>query len=51
VLHYNLDKGLLAAGSVEHRFGGGRMVEPTRLIVGDGLLSRSTESACRMRKS
>ena len=35
VLHYNLDKALLAAGSVEHRFGGGRMVEPMRLVLGD----------------
>lgn len=35
VLHFNLDKGLLAAGSVEHRFGGGRVLEPMRLIVGD----------------
>ncbi len=35
VLHYNLDKGLLAAGSVEHRFGGGHMQQPMRLIVGD----------------
>lgn len=35
ILHFNLDKGLLAAGSVEHRFGGGRVLEPMRLIVGD----------------
>jgi S-adenosylmethionine synthetase len=35
VLHYNMDKGLLAAGSVEHRFGGGQMLRPMRLIIGD----------------
>ncbi len=35
VLHYNLDKGLLVAGSVDHRFGGGHLVEPMRLVVGD----------------
>lgn len=35
VLHFNLDKGLLAAGSAERWFGGGRVVEPMRLIFGD----------------
>jgi S-adenosylmethionine synthetase len=30
-----LDKGLLIAGSVEHKFGGGSIVEPMRLIIGD----------------
>jgi S-adenosylmethionine synthetase len=35
VLHYNCDKGLLVAGQVERRYGGGRVIEPMRLIVGD----------------
>lgn len=35
ILHHNIDKGLLVAGSVERRFGGGRVVEPMRLIFGD----------------
>lgn len=35
VLHFNLDKGLLAAGSAERWFGGGRLVEPMRLVFGD----------------
>jgi S-adenosylmethionine synthetase len=35
ILHHNLDKGLLVGGSVERRFGGGRVVEPMRLILGD----------------
>jgi len=35
VLHFNLDKGLLAAGSTERWFGGGRLVAPMRLIFGD----------------
>jgi len=35
ILHYNCDKGLLVAGQVEHRFGGGRVIEPMRLIIGD----------------
>jgi S-adenosylmethionine synthetase len=35
VLHYNCDKGLLVAGQVERRFGGGRVIEPMRLIIGD----------------
>lgn len=35
VLHHNIDKGLLIAGSVERKLGGGRVVEPMRLIIGD----------------
>jgi S-adenosylmethionine synthetase len=35
ILHYNCDKGMLAAGRVETRFGGGRVLEPMRLIIGD----------------
>jgi S-adenosylmethionine synthetase len=35
IAHFNLDKGLLAAGSAERRFGGGRIVAPMRLIFGD----------------
>jgi S-adenosylmethionine synthetase len=35
VLHYNCDKGFLIAGQVERRFGGGRVIEPMRLVIGD----------------
>lgn len=35
VLHHNIDKGLLIAGKVEHKFGGGAVIEPMRLIIGD----------------
>lgn len=35
ILHHNIDKGLLVAGQVECRFGGGRVLEPMRLIIGD----------------
>ena len=35
ILHYNCDKGLLVAGQVERRFGGGKVIEPMRLIIGD----------------
>ncbi|MGH2458360.1 MAG: methionine adenosyltransferase [Chloroflexota bacterium] len=35
VVHFNLDKGLLAAGSAERWFGGGRLVAPMRLVFGD----------------
>src|SRR5512139_393893 len=41
ILHHNIDKGLLAAGKVEKLFGGGRVLEPMELIVGD----RATFSA------
>ena len=33
VLHHNVDKALLAAGSSEPRFGGGRVIAPARLIL------------------
>lgn len=35
VLHHNIDKGLLVAGQVEKDFGGGRVLKPMELIVGD----------------
>lgn len=35
ILHHNIDKGLLAAGSTEKRFGGGRVLKPMELIIGD----------------
>jgi S-adenosylmethionine synthetase len=35
VLHHNIDKGLLAAGRVEKRFGGGEVLEPMELTIGD----------------
>ncbi len=33
--HFNIDKGLLVAGGVERRFGGGRVIEPMKIIIGD----------------
>jgi len=33
--HFNLDKALLVAGRTECRFGGGRVLEPARFVVGD----------------
>ncbi len=35
ILHHNIDKGLLAAGRVEKRFGGGRVTVPMELTIGD----------------
>jgi S-adenosylmethionine synthetase len=35
VLHHNIDKGLLAAGKVERHFGGGRVIKPMELTIGD----------------
>jgi len=35
VRHFNCDKALLAAGRVEHRWGGGSVIEPMRLVIGD----------------
>jgi S-adenosylmethionine synthetase len=35
ILHHNCDKGLLVAGQAERHFGGGHIIEPMRLIIGD----------------
>ncbi len=35
VLHHNIDKGLLAAGRTVKRFGGGRLLKPMELTIGD----------------
>lgn len=35
VLHHNTDKGLLVAGQVVKGFGGGKVIKPMELIVGD----------------
>lgn len=35
IAHHNCDKGTLIAGQAEPRFGGGRVLEPMRLIIGD----------------
>ena len=35
ILHHNIDKGMLVAGEVKGKFGGGRVVSPMRLIIGD----------------
>ena len=35
ILHNNIDKGLLVAGQVERRFGGGVVLRPMRLLIGD----------------
>lgn len=35
ILHHNIDKGLLAAGRTQKKFGGGRVTKPMELTVGD----------------
>ena len=35
VLHHNIDKGLLVAGKTEPCLGGGRVMEPMRMVFGD----------------
>lgn len=35
VLHFNTDKGMLVAGQVACRFGGGSVLAPMRLVMGD----------------
>jgi len=35
VMHHNIDKGLLVAGEVERRFGGGKVKKPLLMVFGD----------------
>ncbi len=35
VMHHNVDKGLLVAGKVKNKFGGGSVLEPMTIIIGD----------------
>jgi S-adenosylmethionine synthetase len=35
ILHHNVDKGLLIAGEVERKLGGGMVIEPMKLVIGD----------------
>jgi S-adenosylmethionine synthetase len=35
ILHHNIDKGLLAAGKTFIDFGGGKLIKPMELIIGD----------------
>ncbi|MEM5773122.1 MAG: methionine adenosyltransferase [Candidatus Aenigmatarchaeota archaeon] len=35
ILHHNIDKALLAAGEAENKFGGGKILKPMKLIIGD----------------
>ncbi len=35
IMHHNVDKGLLVAGEVERRFGGGKLTKPMLLVFGD----------------
>ncbi|MFQ5710710.1 MAG: methionine adenosyltransferase [Candidatus Geothermarchaeales archaeon] len=35
IMHHNIDKGLLAAGEVETRFGGGKVIKPMLMVFGD----------------
>jgi S-adenosylmethionine synthetase len=41
ILHYNVDKGLLVAGRTQPRLGGGRVLEPMRLVFGDRATSET----------
>jgi S-adenosylmethionine synthetase len=40
ILHYNADKAMLVAGRSEPKIGGGRIVEPMKLVLGDRASSR-----------
>jgi S-adenosylmethionine synthetase len=35
IMHHNIDKGLLVAGEVERKFGGGKVIKPMLLVFGD----------------
>ena len=35
IMHHNIDKGLLVAGEIECKFGGGKVVQPMLAVFGD----------------
>jgi len=35
ILHHNIDKALLAAGEAKNKFGGGKVLKPMKMIIGD----------------
>jgi len=35
IMHHNIDKGLLVAGEVERKFGGGKVLKPMLMVFGD----------------
>jgi S-adenosylmethionine synthetase len=43
ILHHNCDKGLLVAGQVERRLGGGSVIDPMQLIIGDRATTKTGE--------
>ena len=43
VLHHNLDKAMLVAGQTVNNFGGGKLLKPMRLIIGDRATLRLNE--------
>lgn len=45
ILHHNCDKGLLVAGRVQRRFGGGKVIDPMRLVIGDRATPLDGENA------
>jgi S-adenosylmethionine synthetase len=50
ILHHNIDKGLLVAGQVECRPGGGRVLNPMRLIIGDRATDRVGDTTLPVEK-
>jgi S-adenosylmethionine synthetase len=35
IYHHNIDKSLLVAGEVEQKFGGGKVIKPMKMVIGD----------------
>ena len=35
ILHHNMDKALLGAGKIQAKFGGGKIIEPMKYVIGD----------------
>lgn len=35
IYHHNIDKSLLVAGEAEQKFGGGRIIKPMKMVIGD----------------
>jgi len=50
IMHHNVDKGLLIAGSVQGKFGGGNITSPMRLVFGDRATFRLEDIAINTAK-
>lgn len=50
IQHHNLDKALLVAGQTENKFGGGKVLKPMKMIIGDRVTLTKSITASKIKK-